>query len=450
MLDLTPYRRQAMSSSTAWQRHGCYKMGSDQYFNMPLEKALLGCQDDWNSLDHFDPTTPTRRMMAQFNYLRSVYPAIQDGLNLVQRGNWTHFVQLPGSNQTQTEIGWWSASRAAIPQIQNFQGNHTDQVWLIYTNENSTIDYQFDCMGPLWISAPYQSGTTVRNLFAPYETYQLQDSKSSFNNNSQAPWTGCLPKLTLEPYSFKALVPQQSWVPPLPVITKFVPGHDHRIQAEAGDANATNVDVSFEFNTEMNCNSVTNGLSFSMSSSGKGGNPTFDANSVKCGPVQNPDPVNLSGGQVSAWSWSVTLNNVPDGILQLTLNNVATQDGTATTGVCFFLWFICMQLIALPQTIDHLLLRKGSSKNVMVFPNTDYDNDAFASSDGGFTFTHKAFGADLFRYSWDYGQNWTTWTSWEDSTQISSSTFDRSGLFWDGHHIMVQCSSWFTYSDYSG
>ena len=337
--DAIAFRRQPMTSTNAWQRHGCYKLGSDQYFNMPLEKSLLGCQDDWNSLDHFDPTSETRRMMAHFNYLRTVYPALQDGFDLVQRGNWTHFEQLPGSNETQTELGWWSASRAGIANVQNFTGNHTDQVWLIYTNENDTNTYQFNCSGPLWISSPYQSGTTVRNLFAPFESYQLQDSKDSFFNNSVAPWTGCLPQLTLEPYSFKALVPATSWVPPLPMMTKFSPGHDHRIQTVAGDPNATNVDISFEYNVAMNCDSITNGLTFQMSSSGKGGNVTFNAANVQCGAVQNPDPVRIPGSETSAWSWSVTLNNVPDGVLELSLNNVATQDGSATTGVRFSLSF---------------------------------------------------------------------------------------------------------------
>jgi alpha-1,3-glucan synthase len=323
-----------MTSTRAWQRHGCYKLGSDQYFNMPLEKALIGCHDDWNSLDHFDPTTPTRRIVSHFNHLRTVYPVLQDGLNLVQLGNWTYFAQLPGPNHTQTELGWWSVSRAGIPNIQNFQGNHTDQIWLIYTNENVTQSYQFNCSGPLWISSPYASGTTVRNLIAPFEIYQLQDSQSSVFNNSQAPWTGCLPQLTLDAYSFKALVPLESWVPPLPMMTKFSPGHDQRILAEAGDPNATDINIAFEFNVEMNCDSVTNGLSFQMSSSGKGSNPTFDPNRVKCGAVLDPDPVKISGAEISAWSWSVTLNNVPDGILELTLTNIATQDGTAMTGVC--------------------------------------------------------------------------------------------------------------------
>ncbi|KAF8522241.1 glycoside hydrolase family 13 and glycosyltransferase family 5 protein [Hysterangium stoloniferum] len=410
------FGRQAMSSSTAWQKHGCYKMGSDQYFNIPIEKALLGCQDDWNSLDHFDPTAPTRRLMAHFNYLRSVYPALQDGLNLVQRGNWTHFVQLPGSNHTETELGWWSASRSGIPNVQNFTGNHsTDQIWLIYTNENATQSYQFDCNGPLWISSPYPSGTTVRNLLPPYETYSLQDSKDSFNKDGQAPWTGCLPNVTLPPYSFKALVPVGSWVTSLPMMTKFTPGHDHRIQAEDGDANATNVDISFEFNVPMSCDSVTNSLSFRTNS----GMPTFDKSAVVCAAVNTPDPVIVPGTDVSAWSWSVTLNNVPDGIIQLTVTNPATQDGTVTTG-----------------TTDHVLLRKGSSKNVMVFPNADYDNSAFEASGNDFTFTHNAFGAELLRYTADYGQSWSNWTSWENVTTIPGSTF--SGKFWDGQHIMMQ------------
>jgi len=99
MVDIKPFffSRQAMFSNTAWQRHGCYHLGSDQYFNMPLEKALIGCNDDWNSLDHFDPTASTRRMMTHFLYLRTVYNALQDGFNLVQRGNWTFYFPLATS-----------------------------------------------------------------------------------------------------------------------------------------------------------------------------------------------------------------------------------------------------------------------------------------------------------------------------------------------------------------
>ena len=45
---------QPMTRNMAWQRHGCYKLGSEQYYRMGLNRALLGCQDNWNSLDHFN------------------------------------------------------------------------------------------------------------------------------------------------------------------------------------------------------------------------------------------------------------------------------------------------------------------------------------------------------------------------------------------------------------
>jgi alpha-1,3-glucan synthase len=318
-----------MFSNTAWQRHGCYRLGSDQYFNIPLDKSLLGCMDDWNSLDHFDPTADSRRMFGHFLYLRSVYGALQDGFNLVQRGNWTYYNQLPGSNSTPTEIGLFSVSRSEIAGIQNLTGNNTGQVWMLYTNENVTKTYQFDCKSPQWISSPYVSGTVVQNLVAPFENYTLADSLSSFNNDSKAPYQGCLSSVTMDPYGFKILVPNANWVPPRPALTKFSPGHDARISS---GSNATTVTVSFQFNTAMSCTGVTQALSLNMSSSGHGSNPTFDPNSVTCGPVQNPDPTSLPGDVQSVWSWSVTLQNVPDGLLALTLNNAPASDGR-TTGV---------------------------------------------------------------------------------------------------------------------
>ncbi|KAI0306448.1 modular protein with glycoside hydrolase family 13 and glycosyltransferase family 5 domains [Multifurca ochricompacta] len=396
------YGRQAMFSNKAWQRHGCYRLGSDQYFNIPLEKALLGCMDDWNSLDHFDPTADSRRVFAHFLYLRSVYSSLQDGFNLVQRGNWTYFNQLPGSNHTQTEIGLWSISRSGIPDIQHFSGNNTDQ-------------------SPQWISSPYASGVIVQNLIPPFENYTLADSLSSFNNNGSAPFQGCLASVTMDPYSFKVLVPVGEWVPPRPALTKFSPGHDARIPSDTNGGTNTTVKISFEFNAVMNCAGVTKALSFNMSSSGHGGNPTLDPNSVKCGQVQNPDVPRISGDMQSVWIWSATLQNVPDGILALTLDNAPASDGITTTG-----------------SRDTLLIRKGASDNVMVFPGSDYDGSSFGFSNGQYTFSHRAYGADSFRYSWNFGRNWTQWKSWEDTTFIDSSVFDQSDNFWQGQHIIVQ------------
>lgn len=58
MLDNTAknyvFGRQAMSSAVAWQVHGCYKVGSAQYYNWDdlVDAATDGCNDPWNSLDH--------------------------------------------------------------------------------------------------------------------------------------------------------------------------------------------------------------------------------------------------------------------------------------------------------------------------------------------------------------------------------------------------------------
>lgn len=326
-----------MISNQAWKRHGCYVLGSEQYFNMPLEKSLMGCHDDWNALDHFDPTADSRLMFSQFNHLRQTYGALQDGFNLVQEGNWTYYIERPGSNGTATEMGLWSVSRSELAGYQNITGTFTDVVWMLYTNENTTKTYTFNCKQSNWISSPFNSGVTLRNLFAPYENYTLQDSLSSAANNSQAPWIGCLPTVTMEPFSFKAFVPLAQWTAPPPYITRFVPGHDARLLANAGDVNATTVDISFEFNTIMDCNAVTQSISLNMSSSGKGGTPSITA--VNCGAAQSQNTSTLTGGSTTVWAWHATLTNFPDGVLTVTVTNAPAAGGTVNTGV--FIIYLC-------------------------------------------------------------------------------------------------------------
>jgi alpha-1,3-glucan synthase len=412
-----------MTSSRAWQRHGCYVLGSAQYFNFPLEKALDGCHDEWNSLDHFDPTAPPRRLISRFNHLRSIYPALQDGFNLVQWGNKTHFIELPGSNHSLTELGLWYVSRAALPSVQNFTGTHADQVYLLYTNENRTVDYTFDCMDNGWITSPYVSGTTIRNLFAPYETYTLQDSRSSYFNDSNAPYRGCLPSVTLEPYSFKVLVPEEMWVGPRPMLTAFTPGHDARILSTDAP-NDTEIAISLEFNVEMSCDGVTAALSLKASSSGSDLSPRVRDGSIVCQTVNVDNSTYLPGDVTSAWRWSATLSDVPDGIIELTLTNAPSVDGSDTT-----------------HAVDHLLMRKGTRQNVIVFPESDYDTEGALTVQGdSYAFHHNAKGADLFRYSWNFGKNYTSWTPYEDTTTIPKSIFDQcQECFWEGQHIIVQC-----------
>lgn len=317
-----------MIGNKAWQRHGCYKLGSQQYFNMPLNKAVLGCYDDWNSLDHFDPSTDSYRMISHFYYLRTVYGALQDGFNLVQRGNWTYRIERPGSNGTQTEMGLWSVSRAGIPNVQTLGGRFTDQVWMLYTNENVTRVHSYPCRNADWISSPFQAGVRVKNLFAPFEEYELEPSLSPFNNDGRAPYFGCLPSITMDAFGFKILVPVDQWVMNPPELTKFTPGHDHRLLYKDGDANATSVDIGFEFSQVMGCDAVTNSIKLTMASSGHGSAPTIT--NTKCERVTNADPATLPGGQAAAWRWTATLTNFQDGVLEIAMNNPGATGGNST------------------------------------------------------------------------------------------------------------------------
>ena len=96
------------------------------------------------------------------------------------------------------------------------------------------------------------------------------------------------------------------------------------------------------------------------------------------------------------------------------------------------------------------MIRKGASTNVIVFPQSDYNNSAFGFSNGQYTFSHQAYGADSIRYSWNFGYNWTEWVAWEDTTFINSSVFSGPDNFWEGQHIIVQCKFYRRFHSYRG
>ncbi len=75
----------------------------------------------------------------------------------------------------------------------------------------------------------------------------------------------------------------------------------------------------------------------------------------------------------------------------------------------------------------------------MVFPENDYDKSGFTFTNGHYEYTHKAYGADMFRYSGNFGKTWTDWKAWEDTTTIEKAFFVSSSNFWQGEHIIVQC-----------
>jgi len=336
------FGRQAMSSAQAWQDHGCYKLNSSQYYQFGdiLDKGAIGCSIDWNSLDHRDPSSPVRRFLQTMYYMRENYPSLNDGFVLQKLSNSTQDIYLVGSNGTPTEIGMWSVARSPLYVAQDFSkinaaGNLS--VWLIYTNMNVDVEYTFNCSSQEdALLAPFFPGTTVRNLFYPYEEYDLTESITEFYGNGSAPFFGCLSSLELPAFSFKALVPTSNWIEMYPAITSFSPGHDTRIFSEnaslAGANGSISIPITFKFSQNMTCNAVTQGLTFT-STTEAGITPSIRSGSVSCLEISPPENPQYIGALPSVWVWEATLENVYDGVHQLTLSNISNAAGTDSTRV---------------------------------------------------------------------------------------------------------------------
>ncbi|CED84497.1 modular protein with glycoside hydrolase family 13 and glycosyltransferase family 5 domains [Phaffia rhodozyma] len=411
------FGRQPMAASAAWQRHGCYHLGADQYYNMPLEKALIGCEDSWNSLDHFDPTAQIRRILRQFNHLRTFYPAIQDGVSVVQLGNWTREEYFPGSNGTATEFGLWSVQRGNAAGVgDKFFDNATNpsQVWMLYTNENQTKTYKFPCTSDQWISTPFTGGQTLQNIIYPYDNVTLENSQKYYDGKHE-PYTGCLAELSMDAYGFKIYVLQKEWTPPAPALTKFTPGHDARILATSREP--SDVDITLEYNVPMNIDDVLKAISFTY---GNNTNPNIKITNTKSEIIDGSRDGLLFAVDNSQWRFTATLTNVPNGIIDMQIGIVTASDATFGSTIA----------------VDHLMIRKGLANNILVFPDQDYDNSIFYTTDTGYAVNHTAVGADLIRYTANYGANWTDWFVWEDTTVIEKSKFD--GNSWAGQHIILE------------
>lgn len=408
-----------MSATRAWQTHGCYRVGSQQYFNIPLDKALTGCKDEWNSLDHFDPTSGVRNVLNHFTYLRSQYAALQDGFNLVQRGNWTSYGQLPGSNKTQTEWGLWSVSRGGMDGEQLVGSNPNVTVWMLYSNLNETKTFEYDCGTALWISAPYPAPVTVRNLMYPYETYNLAGSQSPYYLDGKAPYRGCLQSITMEPLGFKVLVPSEFWTPPLPRLVSFQPGHDARILSSPNNGSET-IAVSLSFSDEMSCSGVSAAVSLTYTiDPASTAKPQINTGSATCTSTP-PVLASVSMAPAAAWTWSSTISNAVDGIYHITLNNATNNAGVHT------------------HTTDHLLIRKGGADNPITFQKVTYSKSLLQKgTDGNMKIVSNAAGADLMRYSTDFGQTYSKWQSYSAEFALPSNTFTTTH-FWEGNHIRVQ------------
>jgi alpha-1,3-glucan synthase len=209
------------------------------------------------------------------------------------------------------------------------QGNQS--VWLIYTNENTTIDHTFNCSSSnLGLISPFPYTTAVKNLFYPYEEYNLTASTQKLGFEGSDEFNGCINKLSLKAWEYKALVPLDKFVQPSPVVTRVLPAHDSRMLSEASLESDDTVPIEIHYSVNMSCDAITESLTIN-STTQYGQVARLNTSSVVCLAVE-ADEMILPGGIPTAWIFKANLTNVSNGIHTFTINN-ATSEANITTNV---------------------------------------------------------------------------------------------------------------------
>jgi len=324
--------------------------------------------------------------------MRQQYPVLNDGYYLQQLSNQTHDVYLPGSEGTPTETGIWSVLRSAWPGVQNLTstGEVDESVWLLYSNEDRTVNYEFNCSDNASFLSPFAGGTTVKNLFPPYEEYTLEQGPSTLDGDGHPTLNGCVSLFSMPAWGFKALVPKEQFVKPRPTLTSFSPGHDYRLQWTHDDGG--DVHLAFGYSTQMDCNSISKSIQVTSKVTGaQAANLNLD--SVKCSTTNST--VRWVGEPATAFIYEVDLLNVHHGIHQITIGNVTSTDGDAT------------------NTVDSVLIRVGDFQNPMVFPsNANYsDSLLFTGVNGYAAFSLRFLSKAVYSRSRDITMHFYTFVT---------------------------------------
>ncbi|KAK5113286.1 hypothetical protein LTR85_010903 [Meristemomyces frigidus] len=432
------YGRQSMSSAQAWQMHGCHVVADANLNNAPFNSSHYACQDDNVSLDHRDPSHPAYGVHKEMYEMRRRFPVLNDGWNLNELSKQTFNYTLPGSFGVSTETGLWSVLRGRMEGVQDFtgEGDFGNQgVWLLYSNYNGSTTYTSDCASDSEaIISPFDSGTVVKNLFYPFDEWTTVNSSAQLGIEGSLKVNGCLERINITMYGWKAFVPKQVWVAPSPVITKFLPGHDARILSNTSSDQASSVDIEVRFSALMDCQSFQDGFSInSTTESGK--QASLDTSSIDCLTIDPEFEAYYYGPSPSIWRARATLNNVYDGVHVINIKNVTNSDKDASTG-----------------SNDHFMLRIGQADNPIVFPKSaNYSTsllfksetakrDLTSRTDSGFFINHKAPGADMWRYSMSFGGVWSDWMTYvPGNATLPSQKWTGTDLQkWSGEHVQVQ------------
>ena len=234
---------------------------------------------------------------------------------------------------------------------------------------------------------------------------------------------GCLSNLQLSPWGFKAFVLKDNYTEPTPVITKFAPGHDSRI------VSTSSLPIELHFSVPMDCQQISNALRINSSTSSNQ-NARLDFHTVRCGNVSIFDDVkgSVAGMVMSSWVFSATVIDVDDGVHQISVGSISSAANSRIT----------------MRSTDHFLLRVGQINNPVTFPSANYSSNLLVRGRGDSLYLkHKAAGADLFRYSLNFG---TTYSDWEEypkgpnpMTNMAPKVWSGTNLQgWKGSHVTVQ------------
>jgi alpha-1,3-glucan synthase len=420
------FGRQPMTYQTAWWTQGCFNLDTAKFYDFPIEKGRDGCNDITVTYDQRNPAHPLRNIMKRMFEIRAHYPVAQDGFFLETISQLTEDIYLPGSSTTPTVTGLWSVLRSYFPGVQTDAILANETLWLVYQNGNTTETYGGNCSDKnASLLAPFDSGTKLKNLFYPYDEITLEDGPSGTDSNY-----GCVKKMELLPWEYRAYVQSKNFVKPGPTVTDFFPGHDARLLSSADTGETMPIELGYS--TEMDCDSITDSIVLN-STTEKGITPTLDTSSINCTKIAaRTTSHNFVGEIPTVWTWSANLKNVHHGIHQVTVKNVSSS-GVYT------------------NSTDRFLLRLGAYDNPLISPLANYSTSLLHKSDDSFYIKHNAAGADKFRYSTDFGRSWNDWTTYEGgNTTVSVPTFDGTDAQkWKGTHIRVQYFSRLTgSSDY--
>ncbi len=231
----------------------------------------------------------------------------------------------------------WSTMRGHFAPIQDLSGQGTNvlgnqSVWLVYQNQNTSQRYQFNCSdNDTALISPFDVGTTVKNLFYPHDEIVLEKGPKKLGIYGSEKFNGCLRELDMAPFEFRAYVPKASFTQIDPVITKFVPGHDARLVSTVNVGQQEDVRIEFYFSSQMDCDEIGSKMVIN-SKTEDGRKARLDRGSIVCSPAQIVTP-QFVGGIPGMWSFKAEITNVSNGVHEIILKNIHTQNQSRSTGV---------------------------------------------------------------------------------------------------------------------